>query len=88
MKFNGIRRSQFTLLLNGILFQDSALCCYFIFYSHFRYLTAEIVPGDSTTQPLNVKKYDLLASVLDVTEQIHGEFGAAAIRNGLESKNT
>jgi hypothetical protein len=35
-----------------------------------------------------VKKYDLLASVLDITEQIHGEFGAAAIRNGLESKNT
>ncbi|EFX78978.1 hypothetical protein DAPPUDRAFT_304992 [Daphnia pulex] len=51
-----------------------------------RYLTAEIIPGDSTTQPLNVKKYDLLASVLDVTEQIHGEFGAAAIRNGLEIK--
>lgn len=35
-----------------------------------------------------MKKYDLLASVLDITEQIHGEFGAAAIRNGLESKNT
>jgi hypothetical protein len=52
----------------------------------FRYFTAEIIPLDSTTQPLNLKTYDIVTSILNVTEQIHGEFGAAAIKNGLEGK--
>nr|SVE73907.1 EOG090X0GYO [Daphnia atkinsoni] len=53
-----------------------------------RYFTTEIVPLDNaqTAQRLNIKTYDILNSVLAVTEQIHGEFGAAAIRNGLEVK--
>nr|SVE76108.1 EOG090X0GYO [Daphnia hispanica] len=53
-----------------------------------RYFTTEIVPLDTghTAQPLNLKTYEILRSVLDVTEQIHGEFGAAAIKNGLEVK--
>nr|SVE76734.1 EOG090X0GYO [Daphnia longispina] len=51
-----------------------------------RYFTAEIIPLDSTTQPLNLKTYDIVTSILNVTEQIHGEFGAAAIKNGLEVK--
>lgn len=57
-------------------------------YAYFRYFTAEIIPLDSTTQPLNLKPYEIVTSVVSVTEQIHGEFGAAAIKNGLEGKNT
>jgi hypothetical protein len=33
-----------------------------------------------------LKTYDIVTSILNVTEQIHGEFGAAAIKNGLEGK--
>ncbi|XP_057372172.1 ribonuclease P/MRP protein subunit POP5-like [Daphnia carinata] len=53
-----------------------------------RYFTTEITPLDDghTAQPLNLKTYDILKSVLAATEQIHGEFGAAAIKNGLEVK--
>nr|SVE77953.1 EOG090X0GYO [Daphnia lumholtzi]SVE78582.1 EOG090X0GYO [Daphnia lumholtzi]SVE79211.1 EOG090X0GYO [Daphnia lumholtzi] len=53
-----------------------------------RYFTTEIIPMDNghTVQPLNLKTYDILKSVLAATEQIHGEFGAAAIKNGLEVK--
>nr|SVE70768.1 EOG090X0GYO [Daphnia similis]SVE71397.1 EOG090X0GYO [Daphnia similis]SVE72030.1 EOG090X0GYO [Daphnia similis]SVE72657.1 EOG090X0GYO [Daphnia similis] len=53
-----------------------------------RYFTTEIIPLDNghSAQPLNLKTYDILKSVLAVTEQIHGEFGAAAIKNGLEVK--
>nr|SVE74530.1 EOG090X0GYO [Daphnia barbata] len=53
-----------------------------------RYFTTEIVPldADRIRKPLNITTYDIVKSVLAVTEQIHGEFGAASIRNGLEVK--
>nr|CAG4637455.1 EOG090X0GYO [Ceriodaphnia reticulata]SVE73277.1 EOG090X0GYO [Ceriodaphnia reticulata] len=52
-----------------------------------RYFTVEILLSDgSAVESLNLKPYDIFKSILDVTEQIHGEFGAAAIRNGLDVK--
>ena len=58
------------------------------FYVYFRYLTTEIVLLDSTSQLLKLNKADIMAAVLYVTQQIHGEFGAAAIMNGLSGKKT
>ena len=53
----------------------------------------EIVPEDghhssSTSFPeaLPLKEHDIYKAVCQVTEKIHGEFGAAAIMTGLSGK--
>nr|SVE75476.1 EOG090X0GYO [Daphnia dolichocephala] len=53
-----------------------------------RYFTTEIIPldGNRIGKSLDIKAYDIVRSVLAVTEQIHGEFGAASIKNGLDVK--
>jgi len=37
-------------------------------------------------EPFQLRDYDVYQAVLYVTEQIHGEFGAAAVKNGLDVK--
>ena len=37
-------------------------------------------------EPFQLKDYDIYQAVLRITEQIHGEFGAAAAKNGLDGK--
>jgi len=37
-------------------------------------------------EPFQLKDYDIYNAILQITEQIHGEFGVAAIRNGLSGK--
>nr|CAG4643587.1 EOG090X0GYO [Ilyocryptus agilis] len=52
-----------------------------------RYLTVEIIPFDGKTiskEAVAFRKYDIYSAVLNITEEIHGEFGFAAIKNGLE----
>nr|CAG4651437.1 EOG090X0GYO [Simocephalus serrulatus]SVE94587.1 EOG090X0GYO [Simocephalus serrulatus] len=53
-----------------------------------RYFTVEVISLDSrsSSQPLALKKYEIIQTLLSTTEEIHGEFGAAAIRNGLDVK--
>nr|CAG4636622.1 EOG090X0GYO [Eubosmina coregoni]SVE70148.1 EOG090X0GYO [Eubosmina coregoni] len=50
-----------------------------------RYFTVEVVPENSN-DPFKPKEYDIYNAVLGVTEQIHGEFGAASVKNGLDVK--
>nr|CAG4635155.1 EOG090X0GYO [Alona affinis] len=54
-----------------------------------RYFTVEIVPEQCQglyTEAFPLKDHEILRSVLTTTEQIHGEFGAAAVTNGLNVK--
>nr|CAG4641308.1 EOG090X0GYO [Eulimnadia texana] len=55
-----------------------------------RYLVFEITPTNSgQMDPLNpymLNSTDLYHAVMDVVEQIHGEFGAAAVNNGIDAK--
>lgn len=37
-------------------------------------------------EPFQLRDYDVYQAVLYVTEQIHGEFGAAAVKNGLDGR--
>nr|CAG4650591.1 EOG090X0GYO [Sida crystallina] len=53
-----------------------------------RYFVFEISPtdGSSPFAPLDIAEKDLFFAVIQATEQIHGEFGAAALRNGMNVK--
>jgi len=54
-----------------------------------RYFTVEFIPQEehsSVMEPFQLKDYDIYNAILQITEQIHGEFGVAAIRNGLSAK--
>jgi len=54
-----------------------------------RYFTVELIPQEghsSVMEPFQLKDYDIYQAVLRITEQIHGEFGAAAAKNGLDVK--
>ena len=53
-----------------------------------RYFVFEISPNDGSSpfEPLALNVKDIFYAILNATEQIHGEFGAAAVRNGLDVK--
>nr|CAG4642889.1 EOG090X0GYO [Evadne anonyx] len=54
-----------------------------------RYMTVEIVPQKGSTsvmESFQLKDYEVYQAVLNITEQIHGDFGAAAVKHGLEVK--
>nr|CAG4642150.1 EOG090X0GYO [Eurycercus lamellatus] len=54
-----------------------------------RYFTVEINPLEnhaSCMEAFPLKDHEIMHSILKITEQIHGEFGAAAIKNGLDVK--
>nr|CAG4649793.1 EOG090X0GYO [Scapholeberis mucronata]SVE93967.1 EOG090X0GYO [Scapholeberis mucronata] len=50
-----------------------------------RYFSVEVVPVDNQSC-LKFNKYEIMQGLQNWTEKIHGEFGAAAIRNGLDIK--
>lgn len=53
-----------------------------------RYFLCEIQPneGSASVNPLDLQESDLFYAVMQATEQMHGEFGAAAIRSGINVK--
>ena len=62
---------------------------FLLFYIFFRYFAVEIIPQEgytSITEPFQLKEYDVYQAVISITEQIHGEFGAAAVKSGLDGK--
>ncbi len=54
----------------------------------YRYFLCEIQPneGSASVNPLDLQESDLFYAVMQATEQMHGEFGAAAIRSGINVK--
>jgi ribonuclease P/MRP protein subunit POP5 len=57
-------------------------------YLYNRYFVFEIstTDGHSPLEPLALNVKDIFYAILDATQEIHGEFGAAAVRNGLDVK--
>nr|CAG4647511.1 EOG090X0GYO [Megafenestra aurita]SVE92739.1 EOG090X0GYO [Megafenestra aurita] len=52
-----------------------------------RYFTIEVISlkGHEMSSK-QLKKFEILNSLMKITEELHGDFGAAAIRNGLDVK--
>nr|CAG4646671.1 EOG090X0GYO [Macrothrix elegans] len=53
-----------------------------------RYFAVELVPLDAHAERelLGINQWEILANILKVVEQMHGEFGAAAVKNSLQVK--